>query len=283
VLNPDPVHLLPPGVVRHYLTDPTFPARASIPHASAGATSHTACFDCHDRSVGAKPFAPLFSPDSSKLYVVHLAGKNLTVLDGTTLSVARTIPLVLEGEFAPIEAWVDPAETTAVVTFRAEIGQSKPGRIGVFDLRTGSLRRTIPAGIYPWHLLPTGNGRQFYVNNFQSSRISVFDLDAMKIVDSIGVENGPSMMLLIPERDLLLVSCFYTGRVLMVNTSTNQVTRRVDVGANPTSLEKGPDGSTFFVLCGGESSLLEVALSDGGVIARHPLLFGAYALHPFQR
>ncbi|MBP1678694.1 MAG: repeat-containing protein [Bacteroidetes bacterium] len=280
--NPDPVHLLLPATVRHSLTDPAFPEKAAVPHARVNASTHTSCFDCHQRSVGAKPFAPRFSSDSSGLYIVHLAGKNLNLLDSKTRSVVRTIPLTLEGDFAPIEAWVDPAETIAVVTFRAEIGQSKPGRIGVFDLRTGSLRAAIPAGVYPWHLLPTGQGRRFYVNNFQSSRISIFDLDRMEIVDSIVVENGPAMMVRVPERDLLLVSCFYTDRVLAVNTSTNHVERRFDVDANPTSIEPGPDGDSFFVLCGGESSLLEISLTRGTTVARYPLLFGAYAMHPFQ-
>jgi hypothetical protein len=78
------------------------------------------------------------------------------------------------------------------------------------------------------------------------------------------------------------VSCFYTGRVLEVDLATGSVVRRIDAGANPTSIEPGPDGTSFFVLCGGESALLEVRLSDGAIVARLPLLFGAYAMLPFR-
>ena len=193
-LNPDPVQTLPAAVAAHYLTDPAFPEQAGDAHARAGARSHNSCFDCHQRSVGAKPFAPVFSSDSSRIYLIHLAGKNLTILDRRTMNVLRVIPLSLEGDFAPIEAWVDSSETTALVTFRAEIGQSKPGRIAIVNLRAGEVSTVIPAGIYPWHILPTGSGHTFYVNNFQSSRISVFDLARGAIVDSIAVQNGPAMM-----------------------------------------------------------------------------------------
>ena len=277
-LNPDPVQTLPTSVAMHYLTDPAFPTQAADPHARAGAFSHNSCFDCHQRSVGAKPFAPVFSSDSSRIYLIHLAAKNLTILEKRTMKVLRVIPLSLDGDFAPIEAWVDSSETTALVTFRAEIGQSKPGRIAIVNLRAGEVSTVIPAGIYPWHILPTGSGHTFYVNNFQSSRISVFDLARGAIVDSIVVQNGPAMMLRVPEQNLLIVSCFYTDRVLFVNTVTHAIERELAVDANPTSMEFSPDGSTLYVLCGGQSTLLEIETAGWSTTARHHLVSGAYAM-----
>ena len=277
-LNPDPVQTLPAAVAAHYLTDPAFPEQAADAHARAGARSHNSCFDCHQRSVGAKPFAPVFSSDSSRIYLIHLAGKNLTILDRRTMNVLRVIPLSLEGDFAPIEAWVDSSETTALVTFRAEIGQSKPGRIAIVNLRAGEVSTVIPAGIYPWHILPTGSGHTFYVNNFQSSRISVFDLARGAIVDSIVVQNGPAMMLLVPDRNLLLVSCFYTDRILFINTVTHAIERELAVDANPTSMEFSADRRTLYVLCGGESTLMEIETAGWSTTARHHLVSGAYAM-----
>jgi DNA-binding beta-propeller fold protein YncE len=277
-LNPDPVQALPAAVAAHYLTDPAFPEQAADGHARAGALSHNSCFDCHQRSVGAKPFAPVFSSDSSRIYLIHLAGKNLTVLEKRTMNVLRVIPLSLDGDFTPIEAWVDSSEMTALVTFRAEIGQSKPGRIAIVNLRAGEVSTVIPAGIYPWHILPTGSGHTFYVNNFQSSRISVFDLARGAIVDSIVVQNGPAMMLLVPDRNLLLVSCFYTDRILFINTVTHAIERELAVDANPTSMEFSADRRTLYVLCGGESTLLEIETAGWSTTARHHLVSGAYAM-----
>ncbi len=277
-LNPDPVQALPASVAAHYLTDPTFPSRAADPHARAGALSHNSCFDCHQRSVGAKPFAPVFSSDSSRIYLIHLAAKNLTVLDKNTMKVLRVIPLALDGDFAPVEAWMNPFETTALVTFRAEIGQSKPGRIAIVNLRAGEVSTVIPAGLYPWHILPTGTGHTLYINNFQSSRISVFDLARGAIVDSIVVQNGPAMMLPVRDQNLLLVSCFYTDRVLFVNTATHAIERELAVDANPTSMEFSADGRTLYVLCGGQSTLLEIETAGWTTTARHHLVSGAYAM-----
>jgi hypothetical protein len=76
----------------------------------------------------------------------------------------------------------------------------------------------------------------------------------------------------------LLVSCFYTHRLLVVDVATHAVTKRIDVGSNPTMILPGDETGTAWVLCGGESALELVNLSSGQVLERHPLLFGAYAM-----
>ncbi len=278
-LNRDPVQALPPSFARTYLTNPDFPAVANPMHAKVGAFSHTTCYDCHDRSVGAKPFGPQFSRDSSEIALVHLKGRDITFLDARSMTVRRRIPLPIPEQYSPIELWVAPDQTTAFVTCRNEIGQSKPGRILVMDLGSGTLVRTITAGIYPWHLLPDSSGERLYVNNFQSSRISIIDVKRQAIVDSLIAQNGPSMMTFIPGRPELAVSCFYTDRVLFINLNTKQVVKTIDVDSNPTSLAFTPDGTTLSVLCGGESTLDDIDVHRATVTQRHRMLFGAYAFH----
>lgn len=282
-LHEDPVQRLPGSVVRHYLTDPMFPGEVVDKHRAVHAETHKACFDCHDRSVGGKPFGPVFAKNKSEIYLVHLAYKNLTLLDATTLAVKRQIPLAIAPNFSPIEVWVNPQETLAFVTCRAEIGASLPGRILVVDLASGETVKSIPAGIYPWHLLPDPSGRKLYVNNFQSSRISVVDVERQEIVDSLIAQNGPAMMCLIPGTDLLFVSCFYTDNIVAVNTLTHETEKVIHVDTNPTSMELTDNGTKLYVLCGGESSLVVVDLRSYEVIERSKLLFGAYAFHRIDR
>ena len=276
-LNKDPVQALPGSVVQHFRTDTTYPARAFKKHLAVNAGSHTACFDCHDRSVGGKPFGPTFSADKSEIYLVHLAYRNLTVLDARTLSIKRQIPLALPDNLAPIEVWVHPSKPMAFVTCRNEIGASQPGCILVVDLTSGKTTKRISAGIYPWHLVPDPTGKRLYVNNFQSSSISVVDIEKQEIVDTLVAQNGPSMMCFVPGKDELLVSCFYTDHVVVLNTKTRATERVIAVGTNPTSLQISEDGKELTVLCGGESSLDIVDLESGTVLRRHKLLFGAYA------
>lgn len=282
-LNRDPVQLLPAAIVRHFRTDTTYPARASEKHLRVDAGSHTACFDCHDRSVGGKPFGPIFSADKSEIYLVHLAYRNLTVLDAGTLSIKRQIRLAIPDNLSPIEVWVHPSKSIAFVTCRNEIGMSLPGSILVVDLISGETKKRIPAGIYPWHLLPDPAGKHLYVNNFQSSRISVVDTERQEIIDSLVAQNGPAMMCFVPGKNQLLVSCFYTDNVVVLNTETHDMEKVIRVDTNPTSLHITEDGKTLYVLCGGESSLNIVDLESGAVIERHKLLFGAYAFHAIQQ
>ncbi len=277
ILNPDPVQSLPAAIARHVLTDTLFPAAAVIAHAAVDARSHFSCYDCHDRSVGAKPFGPVFNTNRSRIYLVHLAHRTIAVLNARTLAVEREIGLALPPNYTPIVVWIDEQETKAFVTCRNEIGTSQPGVILAVDLPSGTTRKTISAGIYPWHLVPDATGKYLYVNNFQSSRISILDIAAEKIVDSIVVRNGPAMMLLAPAGERLYVSCFYTDNVLEVNTVTKEVERVFDVDTNPTSLTLSPDGNMLYVLCGGESSLNLIDLRKGQVAKKYPLLFGAYA------
>ena len=259
------------------LTDPHFPDVALPRHEKVGALSHSTCYDCHDRSVGAKPFGPSFSADSAQIFLVHLAYRKVTFLDSKTLAVKREIPLPIPAQYSPIEAWIAPDGNTCFVTCRNEIGKSKPGLILVSYLQRGMLLKSITAGIYPWHLLADPAGKKLYVNNFQSSRISIVDVDKREIVDSLIVQNGPSMMRLLPEQGLLAVSCFYTDRVVFVDLKTKEMKKIIDVDANPTSLEFSPEGTTLYVLCGGKSSLDVVDVPAGRVKEKYKMLFGAYA------
>jgi DNA-binding beta-propeller fold protein YncE len=246
-------------------------------HEKVHAFSHTACYDCHDRSVGAKPFGLSFTKDSSEIFVVHLHNRDITFFDAKTLSIKRKMPLPLPAQYSPIEAWISPDGAACFVTCRNEIGESKPGCILVMNVHDGTLLKTITAGIYPWHLLPDSSGKILYVNNFQSSRISVVDVEKKEIIDSLIVQNGPSMMKLLPDQHLLVVSCFYTDNVLFVDPASKQIKKIIAVDSNPTSLEFSPDEKTMYVLCGGESSLDIVNVPDGKVLTRDKMLFGAYA------
>lgn len=275
-LNRDPVQSLPSSFAHTYLTDPHFPDEAKPMHEKAGALSHRACYDCHDRSVGSKPFGLTYTKDSAEFFVVHLQGRDLTFFDSKTFTIKRRIPLPLPLEYSPIEAWISPNENICFVTCRNEIGESKPGRILVLNMNDGSVLKSITAGFYPWHILADARGEKLYINNFQSSRISIVDVARREIVDSIVVQNGPSMMRLLPDRNTLVVSCFYTDKVVFVDLATKKITKIVDVDSNPTSLEFSSDEKTLYVLCGGESSLNIIDVPEGTVKERHTMLFGAY-------
>ena len=121
------------------------------------------------------------------------------------------------------------------------------------------------------------------MNNFQASNISIVDVEAGKIVDSLVAQNGPAMMCLVPGKEELAVSCFYTDNVVVLNTRTGATEKVIHVGTNPTSLEIAEQAKKLYVLCGGESSLDVVDLESGAVTERHKLLFGAYAFHTIHQ
>jgi DNA-binding beta-propeller fold protein YncE len=272
------VSALPAGIEHHHLTEPTFPERARVVHARVRATTHQACTDCHDRSVGGKPFAPVFIDGGRAIRLVHLGTRDITELDAATLEVRRRIALPIPPEYSPVEAWVQPGSGTAFVTCRDSIGRGLPGIIAIIDLASGACVKRLVPGIYPWHMVPNADGSRLYVNDFQSSRISVVDVGRQLVVDSLVVENGPAAILPIDGGRSLLVSCFYTNRALVVDLATHAVRRRMAVGSNPTMLLPAGDGARVWVLCGGESELQLLDLRSGRVVEHHALPFGAYAM-----
>jgi hypothetical protein len=275
--------VLPAAIEHHRLTEPVFPERAHVAHARAGALSHRTCTDCHDRSVGGKPFAPVFEDGGRTIRLVHLASRNITWLDAATLAVRRQLPLPIPANYSPVEAWVKPGTDTAFVTCRDSIGKGLPGILLIVNLTTGRRVKVLVPGIFPWHMLPCSGGARLIVNNFQSSRLAVVDVAREAIVDSLVVENGPAAMLLVDGGRTLLVSCFYTHRVLVVDLASHVVRRRIAVGSNPTSLLACGDGEHVWVLCGGESDLERIDIRSGRVAERHPLLFGAYTMQLVPR
>lgn len=277
VLHADPVHLLPSAVAEVRRTDRVLPPAARAAHAAAGAEDQPSCFACHERALGTRPFAIGHAAGGDSIVVVQMHGRSLAVLEAASLELIRTVPLDLPAGLTPIEAWLRPGTREVFVTCREEIGTSRRGIVAVADLATGARLATIPAGIYPWHLVPDAAGARLYVNNFQSSRISVVDVARRSVVDSLTAQNGPAFMAFSPDRRLLYVSCFYTGKVLALDPASGRVEREVAVGSNPTSLLVAPDRATLLVLCGGESALEEIDLRTFTVRRRHPLLFGAYA------
>ena len=279
-LNPDPVQTLPAAVAEFHLTDPTFPESVGVVHARVHAEAHHACFDCHARSHGGKPFGPVLAEGGRSIVLVHLAYRNIVVLDAATFAVRRRVPLEMSQELMPVEVWLQPRTDVAFVSCRNRIGLSRPGQILVVDLGTGHTLKAIPAGIYPWHLMPDSTGRRLFVNNFQSSRISVVDVARRAIVDSFTVQNGPSTMLLASGGRRLYVSCFYTHRLLVVNVVSHSVEHSIPVGGNPTSLLLRVDGQRLDVLCGGESEIDSIDLRSNTVVERWPLPSGAYAFLP---
>ncbi|MCC6651635.1 MAG: hypothetical protein IT348_10850 [Candidatus Eisenbacteria bacterium] len=269
---------LPGTIERHRLTSPLFPARAHAVHVRDSAFTRESCTDCHDRSVGERPFAPVFVRGGQAIRMVHMTSREIVEVDAATLAPLRRWPLPIPEHFTPIEAWVKPGTDTAFVTCRDSIGRGLPGTITVVDLASGNLVRRIETGVYPWHLVPTPDGRSLIVNHFQGSRLAIVDVAGKQVVDSIVVENGPASMLFVDGGRTLLVSCFYTQRVLVVDFATRKVTRRIPVGSNPTSLLDTGEGGRVWVLCGGESELQLFDFHTGQVAERHPLLFGAYAI-----
>lgn len=94
---------------------------------------------------------------------------------------------------------------------------------------------------------PAGAQVCAYVTNFDSNTVSVIDTAQARVVDTIGVGNGPVGVALVPGGQAVYVANFLSDTVSVIDTRTHQVVRTVSVDAGPSGVAATPNGSKVYV------------------------------------
>jgi DNA-binding beta-propeller fold protein YncE len=245
-------------------------------------------------TTGTFPQGIAISPDGTKLAVVE-GGYNppaLRILDVRDLHAIHVIPL--KDAFG-IPMWVDEREvlvpgasTDAVlevfpainryeaVRATAYISAVAVGEHGTLDA-TGDLDATLDAGTGPpWRVEHTGShpaaiavvDNSVYVANRGEATLSKFPGG-----ESIAVDLHPAALALSNDRTKLYVACSDADAIDVVDTASDRVVDRIDVGlpqgpgASPNALAFASDG-TLYASLGAENAIAEIR--GDRVVARAP-------------
>ncbi len=255
-------------------------------------------------TTGTFPQGIALSPDGTKLAVVE-AGFNppaLRVLDANTL---QTVRLTKLKDAFGVPAWDGNGRVLVA-------GGSTDALLAV-DLATGTVSQQANAGNWTAaiaraasgdvvtagdvdgsvHLFGAGAGTSagmagshpsaiaigaaaIYVANRGAStvtKIAAVRPAAGTPRSTIAVDLHPSALLLSADGSKLYVACGDADAVDVVDTATDAVVARIDVGlpqgagASPNALALAPDG-TLYVTLGAENAIAQI--SDGRVVARMP-------------
>jgi YVTN family beta-propeller protein len=145
--------------------------------------------------------------------------------------------------------------------FTANIGSDS---ISIIEKHTSARDRwtetVIPVGKGPEGCDLSPDGKEFWAANSGDGSVSVIDVTAKKVVQTIDVGTKHSNRLkFTPDGKLVLISDAETGDVVVVDSAARKVTKRVNLGKMALGILVVPDGSRAYIALAAED---KVAIFD---------------------
>ena len=197
-----------------------------------------------DLATGAAPVNPTFNRDWTKLYVSNSGGGTLTIVDTKTAKVVDSIPA---GGPHPSGLRFLPDGRHLVISF---IGDkvTDAGSLGVMDLLTGKLIKTIPVQAQSERFDITPDGTRAYVANLIGQTISVVDLEKGEVIATIpSPEKLPFNVLISPKGQRAFVANVMGNTIIEIDTTANQVVNTIKTAAGPNGMTFTPDGDNILI------------------------------------
>ena len=119
--------------------------------------------------------------------------------------------------------------------------------IGVVDLATHKLVRTLKSGQDPEAFDLSPDGTTMYVSNEETAEMSVLDIASGTVRERVKVGEEPEGVTVRPDGREVYVTCEGTNEVVAIDTKTLKVVGRMKTAARPRSVVFTKDGSTAFV------------------------------------
>ena len=114
----------------------------------------------------------------------------------------------------------------------------------------------IPVGKGPEGCDLSPDGKEFWAANSGDGSVSVIDVAARKVVQTIAVGTKHSNRLrFTPDGKLVLISDAETGDVVVVDASSREVTKRVNLGKMALGILIVPDGSRAYIALAAEDKV----------------------------
>jgi PQQ-dependent catabolism-associated beta-propeller protein len=119
--------------------------------------------------------------------------------------------------------------------------------IGVVDLVSRKLVRTLPSGQDPESFDLSRDGKQLFVSNEETAELSVLDLESGKIAKKVAVGKEPEGVSLRPDGKIVYVTSEQDSKVTAIDTTSWAVVGEIAAGKRPRAIAFTKDGSTAFV------------------------------------
>lgn len=169
---------------------------------------------------------------SSKMEVISLTNYKLV----KTVEVGKSPRVVAVDERGDI-AYVGHWDSTLV----SMVGLGTQQKVG-----------ELTVGRNPNGIAIAAEGRKAFVASFGDGKdgggsVSVIDLDTRKVVKTLGVDSGPSRVVVDESASVAYVSCLYAARIDVIDTTSLAVVDRVETAKRPTGVAVDPSTGDLYV------------------------------------
>jgi YVTN family beta-propeller protein len=119
--------------------------------------------------------------------------------------------------------------------------------VGVVDIATHKLVRTLPSGQDPESFDLSRDGKVLYVSNEETAEMSVLDLASGLVKARVAVGKEPEGVTVSPDGKAVYVTSEEENEVVAVDTRALKVLAHIATGPRPRAIAFSRDGKTAFV------------------------------------
>ena len=149
----------------------------------------------------------------------------------------------------------------------AYVANSADGTVSVIDTDDNTVVGSpIAVGTSPFAIAITPDGAYAYVTNTGSDSVSVIEVGADVVVDTILVGDEPLGIAITPDGDFAYVANLADNTVSVIRTSDNTVVDEVSVTAGPAGVAMTPNGEYVYVTIGFDNAITRIRTSDNTVV-----------------
>jgi YVTN family beta-propeller protein len=204
-----------------------------------------------------------------QVYVTNERSGDVTVINGSNLKVAATIPvgkrprgihLSPDGKVVYVALSGTPIEGPPQIDAHGNpIFDKKKGAdddenadksadgIGVLDVRAQKLTLTLSAGSDPEEFALSKDGRQIYISNEDTKTASVINIGAGKLQHIIPVGQEPEGVTTTPDGKQFYVTCEAGGDIYVIDAHSYSVVAHFKVNGRPRSVAFLSAGGIGFI------------------------------------
>jgi DNA-binding beta-propeller fold protein YncE len=113
------------------------------------------------------------------------------------------------------------------------------------------------------------NGKELWAANAQDGTVSIIDLTAKKVTDTLQANvRGANRLKFTPDGKLVLISSLSGSGLAILDSATHKEVKRIDLGHGAAGIQMQPDGARAFVACTGGSYVAVVDLKTLEITGR---------------
>jgi YVTN family beta-propeller protein len=170
--------------------------------------------------------------DKLRIYVSNEDSGEITVLDPDPgqilqhISVGkrpRGIKLALGGKLLYVALSGSPNAGPGVDESKLPPPDRSADGIGVVDLATFKLLRTLPSGQDPEAFDLSPDGQTIFISNEETAEVTVLDIATARVTRRVAVGREPEGVTVSPNGKVVYVTCEGDGEVVAIDTATLRV------------------------------------------------------------